>query len=351
MKTITKFDQVTNYVKSQVAKGVWKGGDRIPDADALSAELGVSYMTVKNAMAQLARDGLLERIQKKGTFVAASDSSVSNVVILAQAASLTVSRSTYFRMFLEKAIHCVEVNGYQPLLRIGYGEAPEKFLPSIQFPKSLSSHQTAGVITIAGMEPALDQLGIPYVSHMAVPVEGRPNCVIMDYLEMFRLASQILRDRGYNDFVIMDLSPSPSDQYTESRRKLAREKLQAVGGQADRLIEVPYSVDVRFAYSAFKNYWLEGHRPRAIFFADEVVFDVASRAILELGIKVPEELAILTDGVAGVHYHFPIPVSTLEFDASEMASGAWSILQQLMRNQPVKKPLIIKPRLREGLTV
>ena len=96
----------------------------------------------------------------------------------------------------------------------------------------------------------------------------------------------------------------------------------------------------------------QGHRPIAIFFDEDAVFDVASRVILELGIKVPEELTIITAGNVGDEYHFPKSVTAIEFDPVAAVSQAWNILSLLVENQNVDTPIVmIPPQLRLGETV
>ena len=64
------FSQVEETLKDMIEGDRYSPGDQIPSERELSEELGISRMTVRKAMENLTRLGLLERRSTKGTFVA-----------------------------------------------------------------------------------------------------------------------------------------------------------------------------------------------------------------------------------------------------------------------------------------
>lgn len=65
------YRQVYDYLIEQTAAGTWKPGIALPSEQALGQQLGVSQGTVRKALDELAANGVMERHQGKGTFVAA----------------------------------------------------------------------------------------------------------------------------------------------------------------------------------------------------------------------------------------------------------------------------------------
>ncbi|MEG0272677.1 MAG: GntR family transcriptional regulator [Hydrogenoanaerobacterium sp.] len=61
--------QVENSIKSKIINGKWKTGEKISSEAELSAQYGVSRVTVRTAVANLVKEGILVRLQGKGTFV------------------------------------------------------------------------------------------------------------------------------------------------------------------------------------------------------------------------------------------------------------------------------------------
>jgi GntR family transcriptional regulator len=61
---------LSSQLRSEIVEGHWPPGTQLPTIDQLSERYGVAKVTVRQALGTLAADGLIERIQGKGTFVA-----------------------------------------------------------------------------------------------------------------------------------------------------------------------------------------------------------------------------------------------------------------------------------------
>lgn len=61
--------QLEELIRSQIASGVLRPGDPLPAEAELQARFSVSRTTVRQAMANLERDGMISRVQGKGTFI------------------------------------------------------------------------------------------------------------------------------------------------------------------------------------------------------------------------------------------------------------------------------------------
>ncbi len=64
------YKQVLKILSDRITSGQLKPGDKLPSETALMSEFGVSRITVRAAIIELAEDGILVRSQGKGTFVA-----------------------------------------------------------------------------------------------------------------------------------------------------------------------------------------------------------------------------------------------------------------------------------------
>jgi GntR family transcriptional regulator len=67
------YHQLKELLKARISAGVWKIGQMIPSENELATTFGISSGTVKKALFELVRDGVIVRRQGKGTFVARPD--------------------------------------------------------------------------------------------------------------------------------------------------------------------------------------------------------------------------------------------------------------------------------------
>lgn len=64
------YAQTATLLRRRIEDGTWPAGAQMPTLDDLTGELGVGRVTVRQAMALLEQDGLIERWRGRGTFVA-----------------------------------------------------------------------------------------------------------------------------------------------------------------------------------------------------------------------------------------------------------------------------------------
>jgi DNA-binding LacI/PurR family transcriptional regulator len=76
-----------------------------------------------------------------------------------------------------------------------------------------------------------------------------------------------------------------------------------------------------------------GRRPRAVFFRDDCICDMAIRTILELGIRVPQELSFFTHLSEGRQSAFPVPLSAVGFSTAHAASLSCDLLFRLIKDR------------------
>ncbi len=67
------YEQITSQVKAQVMDGRLQQGESIPSMRALAKSLHISVITVQRAYEDLQRDGFIETVVGKGSFIAANN--------------------------------------------------------------------------------------------------------------------------------------------------------------------------------------------------------------------------------------------------------------------------------------
>ena len=67
------YEQIVSQIKQAIMKGTLKAGDTLPSMRKLAKDLHVSVITTQKAYEALQRDGFIETIPAKGTFVSNSN--------------------------------------------------------------------------------------------------------------------------------------------------------------------------------------------------------------------------------------------------------------------------------------
>ena len=71
---VALYEQIETQIKNQILNGTLKPGDTLPSIRVLAKELKVSIITSKRAYEELEKEGFIETVVGKGTFVSGSNS-------------------------------------------------------------------------------------------------------------------------------------------------------------------------------------------------------------------------------------------------------------------------------------
>jgi len=100
-------------------------------------------------------------------------------------------------------------------------------------------------------------------------------------------------------------------------------------------------------YQAMKGLLVGNRRPDGVFCFNDPVAAGAMRAILEAGLSIPRDIAVI--GAANMHYAdmFRVPLSTVDQGTSEMGEEAAQLLLAGMaaRKPPAAREILLPPRL------
>lgn len=67
------YDQIRGQIKNLILKGELSEGEQLPSIRNLAKELQISVITTKRAYEELEREGFIETVAGKGSYVAAQD--------------------------------------------------------------------------------------------------------------------------------------------------------------------------------------------------------------------------------------------------------------------------------------
>ena len=177
------------------------------------------------------------------------------------------------------------------------------------------------------------------------------NAVVHDHLQLLSLGLDYLLKRGYDNIRIYANSGSKT-VYTQTTPELE----QMIGSYLRKYELAPEKIGYYvmrplqlYGYVKFKQEWKRGVRPRALLLCNDCIFRGVWYAAMELGIRVPEELAIITHMNRGREPLTHIPLTTLEVAPFDFARETFDELEARIRGRK-RVPQKITAVIREGKT-
>lgn len=67
------YEQVSSQIKNKIMNGTLEAGEMLPSMRVLAKDLHISVITVQRAYEDLTRDGFIETVSGKGSFVASQN--------------------------------------------------------------------------------------------------------------------------------------------------------------------------------------------------------------------------------------------------------------------------------------
>jgi LacI family transcriptional regulator len=191
---------------------------------------------------------------------------------------------------------------------------------------------------------ALESAGIPAVAIDRLPESYTGPFVTLDNREAGRMAAQHLLELGHKEIAHIS---------GPLRLRLARERLE---GFCNTLEEAGLSLaavvggdgnwECQDGYSAMQELLARDTLPTGVFCANDRIAIGAIRAIIEAGLRVPEDISVMgLDDLEVAPYQNP-PLTTVRQSLATLATRAVQLLLEVMaEHEPVETQVVLAPTL------
>jgi len=194
-KDIPKYQRLKEILLRQIKTGVLKPGEPVPSERALAIKYGYSRMTIRQAVTELVKTGVLYREQGRGTFVAK-------------------------RIFMQRNImsftNAVRQRGLVPTTKV------------LAFFETLPPDDVAAALSVPENRPVYYAKRLRMAGDVPVAVETvyipKKTCPVLQRDDLFTSLHEMMRDRYGHRLHAADLNvtaalPSPDEQKLLSIRK------------------------------------------------------------------------------------------------------------------------------------
>ena len=342
-----KHHQLRSQLLSEIALGTFRPGDALPGEHQLAEMMRVSRTTVRQTLGDLEREGLVRRVQGKGTFVADRPSE--------QLASRTAS----FALIVPDV-----ATGYYPTLVSGFDRAANVAGRPIVVCNThnevdrqanalmrLIDQRVAGVLlnpsthsdTPAYQVRLVQDAGIPVVLLHRGVTEVQAPLLELPGQEIGRRAGRLIAEAGHRHVAFL-----ASHRYASSTafEEGFRDSLAAAGVDLPTDL-VDYGKMTKFDADDFQAYevYLENrlkellvgeNRPTALFVSFDTTAEMVYLIAGRMGLRVPEDLSIVCFG--GAHRDGAI-IRRLTAVTVDEADTARQAVQMMIEMHDGRRPL------------
>ncbi|MBU0561836.1 MAG: GntR family transcriptional regulator [Bacteroidetes bacterium] len=347
------YKQIEREILQKISSHELKPGELLGSNKILSIKFNVSLITIKKAVANLIKDGTLYSRVGIGTYVAEKK---KNIVERSNHKTLGLVLRNLRHPFFSMIFDSLEEKAYQ----LGYNLLLSSSSNDVDREESQIEHFVKiGVdgLIIASLSqqyygtPYLDQLNkqnFPYVMFSYI---HNPDYWYIGSNHEFGgyLAGKHFVEMGYENIGFLNAGPNNllGTQRLEGMKRALKEfSIPFLEKFVFNLEKEEYDKDRYDAGLKFGKYFLElKNRPEALFIYSDSASIGFERAVLESGLQIPKDIAIIGfDDIIAANYA-PVPLTTIHQPVDKIGSLAVEIVHNRINSQPVGKRTILKPHL------
>lgn len=344
--------QIAEDISAKIGARTFHIGDQLGSQQELSREYRVSLMTVKKALAHLAHQGWIYSRVGKGSYVARQSLEPQPVIHRSIGIVLENLRSVFFSMIVQAVEEAAYSQGYNVLVSDSSGQTEREERQIHHFRKiGVSGLIIASLRHVYHATPTIQMLyreGFPfvmvsYMDDLEIPFVGT------DHEEGAYMAAKHLLSQGYER--IGYVNAERGNLVGELRKK----------GFLRALHEVERDMDPRFHFRiqvhGVRDYFQGGYevgrrfvqtpgqRPDALFIYNDSTALGFEKAVLEAGLRIPEDVAIIGfDNIEQGEYA-AVPLTTIQQPTARIGAQAFDVLIKKIEGKEVEPRTVFMPGL------
>ncbi len=315
-------------------------GQRLEPIEQMAKHFSVSFPTMREALSVLEQEGLVERHVGRGTFVGDLNKS-RHVGVLAEQDISDPRISYFYRRTPQRVVHFLRANGWPVRLYAGHLAPDDESLRPLTCTDFLEAVERRRLSGVAAFAP--DHTFSPWLESLrkqGVPVVGlNPVCehrVRVDHAELGRKGGEYLLRQGRRRIALLDYDSPLGGRLPHTEGFQAAMAAAGLELNPDWTRHDSHPCAPGAGWEEFRAIWINGRtKPNGLLICDDNLFPGAAMAILQLGIRVPEDLLVVTHWNKGSPMAVPFPVTKLQFAPDHHARVMGEMLIKLVRREPV----------------
>jgi GntR family transcriptional regulator, arabinose operon transcriptional repressor len=366
------YSQIIDHLKKRIATGELLPNRQIPTEKALAQQFNVSRITSKRALEELEREGLIYRKKGSGSFVKEKVKSDAVVSVIANQTPINVIALVMpFGSSMGRSMDVIQ--GLTGLLnKYGYYLTVHISNESMGEEKRIINNLVHDGVRGIILYPVSHDRNIDLIYRLSI--KRYPIVTIDKYFDAFDVSCVVsdnftgsynltayLIEMGHREIVFftdwsIESATSIRDRYFAFSKALHDHSIEL----DDSKLICLETMHMEAGDASVGNYTFSNHRPELIrkTLADltnrpnkctaiQAVNDMAAadliRAALEMGIKVPEDLAIVGFDNLEKSEYLEVPLTTVDQDLATIGEEAGKLILDRINNPAGKSKKIIVP--------
>jgi DNA-binding LacI/PurR family transcriptional regulator len=326
-------EQVASELLAMLRKGL-SPGDRLPSEAALSEMLGVSTITLREALSVLAHRGFIERRHGSGTYVA--DPAKGQWIAIVTNVDLSHPRVSYFHRRLTYMLRkLVAETGLR--VRIYTGSSTGSNTGEIQDPMPHFLFEDIKVDAVRAII-SLDSAAFALYRDLQLPIVGMGKryrySVSVEGNAVMRRAIALLKAEGRKNIAVIGWG-------TEADRKGCMDylKSQGLSSRRESIRNNLFPAVGAAGWLQFEDIWAAAkQKPDGLIILDDVLFHDVALSVLKHKIDVPRNLSVVTHYNLGSGIITPFECTCIAIDPDLVARSFADMLQLVLQpNAPPEK--------------
>ena len=346
-------NEVVRVLRNGLRSGIWC--DWLPGERSLCERLHVSRPTIRDALSELRREGLIDVAQGRRSRIlkrqnGGEQRDVSKVVCMLSPVALHSLRP--FVMFLvDETRKCLAEAGYRLEVETGpryYTQRPHKALESLVHEKSVACWNLFRATS--QMQTWFAERGLPVVVDGSSHPGVRLPSVDLDYRATCRHAGGTLLAKGHRHITLLIESIRCAGD--EESRIGFLESARAMPSVKPRLTVAEHNGTVAGICAKIDSLMRAPARPTALLVANSMYVLTVMGHLLRTGIHVPGDLAVISrDDDSFLNYSVPT-VTRYSCSPAHFANKASHLILQVARGETVPhNRVLLVPELVKGETL
>ena len=299
---------IADHIEREIRSGRLKPNERLPNTEALSRDFNVTVPTIQKSLSRLTSLGLLNRAPRRGTFV--SPSIGANTIALALGSNPYAQESQFPRLIID-SFHrlCGKFNLSVTVHILSDADGPQN---ALRLEDELKGGKTKCVYSF-----------FHSTFQSKWMAEGRSfpwlSTTYKDCRQIVKAGVAHLLAHGRRDIRILSRFAPGMDAGEEIQGAL--EAFSEAGVTPPKELLLQWGQRERYGYEMTRSLMNSGKRPDALLVNHDMLTRGVLLALMERGVRVPEDIALISHENKGAEILAPFPLTVLRFDPDILAQG------------------------------